>query len=832
MIMKKLLFITLLFTGIVNAQIINIPDPAFKGFVLSAGSHSGVLDAGLNPVVLDVNADGEIDQSEALLAYNIDINMLGLTSLEGIQYFTNLVHLSCSSMNLTSLHVSTLANLQSLDCSHNQIISLDASNLPNLRSLNCGGNFMETLNITNCPAMISIQCDYNMISVLDVSGKPGLTTLYCEMNQIAALDLSAALGLQYLSCRNNMLTALDLTNAVAITDLNCGANPMTSLDVSHCPNLVNFHCAAAPITALDLSHNPLLHNLNFRYTNNTNIVLSGLTNLGLLNCDGNLLTTLDVSNSPNLCYFQCADSSTLISVFMKNGNAVCYADYVFTGCTNLQYVCTDDSKVLYFVNYFGTNAMSGVNVNSYCNFVPGGAYNTITGNITFDADNTGCDAAEPINHLIKVNLSDVTENFSNFTHDGAYKFFTQAGNFTITPQAETTSWFTITPPSANVDFATASGLLSVHDFCIAANGVHADVETVISPVTPVRPGFDCVFRLTYRNKGNQISSGNVTFEFFYPQLQFVTSVPLMSGLNDAYSYQYQDLLPFETRNIYVTLHVNGPTDTPSVNIGDAFDFGSEIQISTPVVMDENLEDNTYILHAFALGAFDPNAITCLEGANLEPAAIGKYLHYIIDFENTGNYDAANIVVKDVIDTDKYDISTLQVMRASHEVNTRVTGNSVEFIFENINLPPSENDIIPVNSPIVIGGHGNVLFKIKSKSALAAGDSVMNTANIYFDYNAPIATNEAVTTYTLLSKSVFTKDSSVKVYPNPAFDVVTISADSNLKSIELYDIHGRILQTKLENKSSTTFNISDRQSGTYFLKIASEKGSTVEKMIKK
>ena len=55
-----------------------------------------------------------------------------------------------------------------------------------------------------------------------------------------------------------------------------------------------------------------------------------------------------------------------------------------------------------------------------------------------------------------------------------------------------------------------------------------------------------------------------------------------------------------------------------------------------------------------------------------------------------------------------------------------------FNFPNINLPDSNS-----NEP---GSHGYVQFKIRAKNNIVIGDVLSNTANIYFDFNAPIITN--------------------------------------------------------------------------------------------
>ena len=157
------------------------------------------------------------------------------------------------------------------------------------------------------------------------------------------------------------------------------------------------------------------------------------------------------------------------------------------------------------------------------------------------------------------------------------------------------------------------------------------------------------------------------------------------------------------------------------------------------------------------------------------------------------------------------------MNSSHPMTTRVTGNKVEFIFQNINLGA--------------GQHGNVVFKIKTKSTLVTGNTVTNKADIYFDYNFPIETNLAATTFQALSNSDFQFDNTIVVYPNPTTSVVNIQSNAPIKSVQLYDVQGRLLQTTLENNTDVLLDISEKSNGIYFLKITSEKGIKVERIVK-
>ena len=98
------------------------------------------------------------------------------------------------------------------------------------------------------------------------------------------------------------------------------------------------------------------------------------------------------------------------------------------------------------------------------------------------------------------------------------------------------------------------------------------------------------------------------------------------------SWDFANLLPFESRSINVIMQINAPTDTNPVNIGDVLQFTSSIM---PMAGDESTVDNLFQLNQTVVGSFDPNDITCIEGEVVAPSYIGEYLHYVINFENTG-----------------------------------------------------------------------------------------------------------------------------------------------------------------------------------------------------
>lgn len=401
---------------------------------------------------------------------------------------------------------------------------------------------------------------------------------------------------------------------------------------------------------------------------------------------------------------------------------------------------------------------------------------------------------------------------------GNYTIFTQTGSYTLTPIVENSSYFTFSPPSATINFPTLNGQMVNQSFCVTANGIHADAEIVIVPFSTARPGFDSHYKLIYKNKGNQVLNGTIALTFDDARTDFVSATPTVNSQTlNTLSWNYSNLAPFEVRSIDFTINLNGPMETPPLNDGDMLDFSTDMVFIIP---DNAPFVTSAELHQIIVNSLDPNDKTCLEGNTISPDMIGNYVHYNINFENIGTAPAQNVVVKDAIDTGKFEIETLQVTYASHPMVARVNGNIVEFMFENINLPGTSGD-----------NKGNVVFKIKTKPTLVLGNTISNKAEIFFDYNFPIETNEATSTFTLLKNNEFKTDTTIGVAPNPTKDKVKIKANSNIKTLQLFDIQGRLLQASTESNTEVSLDLSAKSNGIYFLKVTTEKGSKVEKILK-
>ncbi|MFT3795664.1 T9SS type A sorting domain-containing protein [Flavobacterium sp.] len=785
-----------------NLEILSASQNALVSVNFNAAPALKIIDCNYSELTsVDVSA---LLQLEELSVYNNQVSTLNLGTNSNLRY------LEASDNMLTTLDLTPQANLEYLSVGTNQLTALNVITLTHLKSFYCRGNQLTELDVTNLFEVTNFDCSENQLTALNLDNLSQLSIFDCVQNQLAGLDVSGLTNISSINCSNNNIPSFDLNGLNTLSTLICLENPIDALDISMLPYLYTLSCGSEdhPI-ALTMGNNTNLYTLFIDNFAATQCDFSAAPNLRSLRIEGSLLTDVDVSMLLKLKSLRIYDSPELTYVNAKNGMR--YWNYMkMTNCPNLHSICANEDNVAQF-----TDSHPGVVVQSYCTFLPGGIYNTISGTFLFDANNNGCDASDTLIPMVKVKINDGFSEGATFLNaESVYNFYTGAGNFTLTPVIENPSYFNFAPVSP-VAFATNANLSAVRDICMTPNGIHPEAEVVIY-ASRARPGFDTTYGIVYTNNGNQIVDGTITLTFDDARTDFISSFPAATQIGNTLVFNFSDLIPFESRHIQFKLNLNGPMETPPLNNGDILDFTANMDYE----IEGSAYNSSFELHQTIVNSFDPNDKTCLEGENISPQMIGDYVHYNINFENIGTAPAENVVVKDVIDTTKFDISTLQLIYASHPVMARVRDNIVEFIFQNINLPGTEG-----------ANKGNVVFKIKTRPDLVLGNSISNKAEIFFDYNFPIETNEATSTFTLLKNESFKTDATIGIAPNPTKDKVNIKAQSAIKSVQLFDLQGRLLQTSLESGKETSIDISGKQNGIYFLKVTTEKGSKVEKLIK-
>lgn len=110
---------------------------------------------------------------------------------------------------------------------------------------------------------------------------------------------------------------------------------------------------------------------------------------------------------------------------------------------------------------------------------------------------------------------------------------------------------------------------------------------------------------------------------------------------------------------------------------------------------------------------------------------------MINFQNTGNTTAYQVLVFDSIDS-SLNLNSLRVIGSSHHLISEVLpGNILIFRFDSIMLPDSS-----ANEP---ASYGYIIFEIAADSGLSDGTLIKNSAFILFDYNDAYFTNSVYNT---------------------------------------------------------------------------------------
>lgn len=748
----------------------------------------------------------------------VEINLEGCVNLKALDISKN--------NDVKVLDVSSCKKLESLLCEENSIVSLDLNGLNNLTELNCNHNNISSINFGSASNILKLYCDYNQLETLDISNFKKITELTCQNNQLLSLDTTGLSNLSFLNCSSNKLISLDVTTLKSLTRFFCTNNELSTLRVTDLPKLHLIDCNDNKLSFLDLTDLIKLTSLS---CNNNEIInldfksMNSVDNEFRLYCSNNKFSTLDLSSLKRISRLYCPNNPLLETINLKNGGK--YPDndteLDFSNNPNLNYICQDANEIYVVEGLIRDLGFKNCTVNSYCSFDPGGKLFTIDTNNKFDINNNGCDNLDIVFPNLNFKFTNGIDQ-DNYVYNtlGSCIISVPEGNYNITPILENPDYFTISPKNAQIAFPTQSSPYK-QNFCVESKGSHSDLEVSALPVIPFVPGFETKFKIVFKNKGNRTQSGSINLNFDNAVLDYVSSnVVASSQIANDISWNFTNLNPFESREIVIVLKLNRPTDTPAVNLGDILKFTTSI---TSKEIDEDPVDNTFAFNQTVVGSMDPNNKTCLEGEIITSHLIGEYVHYMIRFENMGNYPAKNIVVKDFIDLSKFDISTLIPTSASHTFVTKISeGNKVEFIFENINLPfnDANND-------------GYIAFKIKTKPTLVVGDSFTNDANIYFDYNFPILTNKATSIFKNLGTQDFEFSKYFVLYPNPSSQILNISRNENItiQSFEIYDILGQLVIVVPNAKTNSNIDVSALRSGNYFITVKSDKGSSSMKFVK-
>lgn len=327
--------------------------------------------------------------------------------------------------------------------------------------------------------------------------------------------------------------------------------------------------------------------------------------------------------------------------------------------------------------------------------------------------------------------------------------------------------------------------------------------------------------MTIQNSGWSNISGEVTLEF-PEEAGYISSYPTGENMSNSVTWQIDELGYLEERQYSTVLQVH-PVEEVLENHEDIDSVF--YNMTAKINYDDIIEESEHIVQFVC--SYDPNdkLVTPLGPSKEEFTLLDNDLLYTVRFQNEGNYKASSVVIIDTI-SQLLDIRTLKIIANSHPMEVEINdGRVVTFRFNNIDLPPQEED--------EAGSQGFVKFRISPKENIADNTTITNNAGIYFDHNSPIITNtvENILVEELPKDPIEGNNGDLyqfSLFPNPTSGSLefTISSSEPVK-FDIYNIYGQLISSGMFTDANRKTNL--EYPGIYFIHLHINNSTYIRKV---
>lgn len=437
----------------------------------------------------------------------------------------------------------------------------------------------------------------------------------------------------------------------------------------------------------------------------------------------------------------------------------------------------------------------------------------INGQVYYDVNSNGLkDAGEPgiANREIEINPGNIL------------LFTDEMGNYSV--RLPNNSYTISLPPDILFQLTSSPSAYSV----ILANSVSSGNDFGITPINLQYDGFvrtstiaNCnlpgSINISFANRSNIPGASG--------RLYFVPSANMIyQNANPAPTTVSGDTLfwTFSNLNMFASYAVTATYQMPASGSSVTFKSFADILIGINPVYSTSDSASSIV----SCSNTESEKTASPAGENIQHLTLNTSpVNYAIHFRNNTASVANNITIFDRLDQD-FDFSSLVLTGSSHPVSVAifpVTGLLV-FTFTNINLPPY------ISNPQIADAF--VSYSLVPQSNLPEGTMVYNRADIFFDNNVPLSTNN---TWNTLVSQLFTEvtlpvsgNEQVTIYPNPFSEsaVIKILSEANdLYRFTIYNLNGKqVLQKRIP--SVTEIEKKELPAGFYFYEIVSEKRKVI------
>ncbi|MBL0129378.1 MAG: T9SS type A sorting domain-containing protein [Flavobacteriales bacterium] len=380
--------------------------------------------------------------------------------------------------------------------------------------------------------------------------------------------------------------------------------------------------------------------------------------------------------------------------------------------------------------------------------------------------------------------------------------------------------FTKDPDTHEASITGNEPAVSGFDFRYTADGSAQDLQVFLTPISPFRPGFPVRYDVLCRNVGTVTTDAGLSLVLDDGLSFDSASITPGSVAGNTLTWALGPMLPLQ--NIQLSVYC---TQSVADTLGSPVTTTAEI---TPIAGDVVPEDNTVTTNNQVNGSFDPNDIVVDPTEMLVDDVADAMLDYTIHFQNTGTDTAFTVAVENLLPANAY-LPSFEFIGSSHPVTLTYYDfdRKMRFQFDDILLPDSNTNELM--------SHGYVRYRLRPLSTLAVGDSILDHAAIFFDYNAPVITNTAVTEITTTaSVEPIRGEESFLISPNPAANSVTLHVDWFMIGAyaSVVDGLGRVLLTHRIESSNHTIDLSALADGQYMITLRSRQGALTKRLIKR
>ncbi len=348
-----------------------------------------------------------------------------------------------------------------------------------------------------------------------------------------------------------------------------------------------------------------------------------------------------------------------------------------------------------------------------CSSISGYVYNDDNNNCSYDGGDT------PLPNRI------VTANPGNYTRltdaNGYYEFNIPYGSYQISASAATGYNPSCNSSGINVTTSVGTPTFTDQDFGDTIN-ILPDMAVYLSAqnVRPLLP----TYHYLYLNNNTIAPISGTLYCLIDTSITYGSCSVAPDQINgDTLIWNISN---YTGSGTFTTIYGTGP----NAPLGTPLEHCAWFETAQNEVTTIN---NQYCLNHVVTGSYDPNDKAVIPDGDIRLK--DSTLEYLVRFQNTGTDTAFTVVITDTM-SNYLDLSTLEILGESHPMTYQIVNNNVlVFTFNNILLPDSN-----VNEP---ASHGYVAYKIRQQQSNVIGDVIENTANIYFDFNAPIITYTTV-----------------------------------------------------------------------------------------